>query len=49
MNGGTTSGNWEPGGDMAAVGPKEINRIVAVQDEIGVHRDAVRIPLGTEG
>ena len=34
---------------MDAVGPKEINSILAVTDEIGIHREAVRIPLGTEG
>ncbi len=34
---------------MNAVGPKEINRILAVTDEIGIHREAVQIPLGTEG
>ncbi len=34
---------------MDAVGPKEIGSILAVTDEIGIHREAVRIPLGTEG
>ncbi len=34
---------------MDAVGPQDIHRIVAVTDEIGIHREAVRIPLGTEG
>ena len=34
---------------MDAVGPKEINRILTVTDAIGIHREAVRIPLGTEG
>lgn len=34
---------------MDAVGPKEISRILAVTDEIGIHREAVQIPLGTEG
>jgi hypothetical protein len=34
---------------MDAVGPKEIGRILAVTDEIGLHREAVSIPLGTEG
>ena len=34
---------------MDAVGPKEIYRILAVTDEIGIHREAVQIPLGTEG
>jgi len=33
---------------MDAVGPQEINRILAVTDEIGIHREAVLIPLGTE-
>ena len=34
---------------MDAVGPKEIHSILAVTDEIGIHREAVQIPLGTEG
>jgi hypothetical protein len=34
---------------MDAVGPKEIGRILAITDEIGIHREAVQIPLGTAG
>ncbi len=34
---------------MDAVGPKEIGSILAVTDAIGIHREAVQIPLGTEG
>ena len=33
---------------MDAVGPKEIHSILAVTDDIGIHREAVQIPLGTE-
>ena len=34
---------------MDAVGPPEINRILTVTDGLGIHREAVRIPLGTSG
>ena len=33
---------------MDVVGPKEIGAILNVTDEIGIHREAVRIPLGTD-
>lgn len=31
------------------IGPKEIGRILAVTDELGLHREAVRVPLDTAG
>ncbi len=34
---------------MDSVGPPEILRILAVTDAIGLHREAVVVPLGTEG
>lgn len=34
---------------MEAVGPKEIHRILEVTDSLHIHREAVRIPLETEG
>jgi hypothetical protein len=34
---------------MDAVGPPEINRILAVTDALGFHREAVAIPLWTKG
>lgn len=34
---------------MNAVGPQEISSILNVTDGIGIHREAVRIPLGAEG
>src|SRR5574341_1020886 len=42
---------WE-GGIMApvdSVGPPEILRILAVTDALGLHREAVSVPLWTEG
>lgn len=34
---------------MDAVGPPEIMRILAVTDALGLHREAVTVPLWTEG
>ncbi len=31
------------------IGPREIGRILAVTDELGLHREAVRVPLDTAG
>jgi hypothetical protein len=35
-------------GSMEAVGPREIGRILAVTDALGLHREAVQVPLWTE-
>ncbi|GEM_PF-1130578 len=34
---------------MDDFGPAQILRILAVTDSLGIHREAVRIPLATEG
>jgi hypothetical protein len=34
---------------MDSVGPPEIMRILAVTDQLGFHREAVSVPLGTKG
>lgn len=34
---------------MDAVGPKEIMKILAVTDALGLHREAVSVPLWTAG
>ena len=34
---------------MDSVGPPEIMRILAVADALGIHREAVAVPLWTKG
>jgi len=34
---------------MDSFGPPEIMRILAVTDQLGFHREAIRIPLWTKG
>ena len=34
---------------MDSVGPPEIMRILAVTDKLGLHREALAVPLWTEG
>lgn len=36
-------------GPVDSVGPPEILRILAVTDALGLHREAVSVPLWTEG